>query len=463
MFRQILMSILLTCAASSPAGASTGGEYSLTSRVLDNSGAVAKAGGEYEASFAFSQEGAAGGVSGDLYAAMLGFYSGLGSGVRPSVLSLSANELGPELLGVRQGTLWDARLSVKFQGNMVPDPLASSVALLMTRDKDGNPVSSLETVNMAYNPASQTLEVWPASGSWRSNATYELVISTSATDDQGFFLASPVRMKFSTLLNPAEDNIVLGTDDKSRIRIPAGALPRAAYVLFNNNPVQQPQRVLPGAIAEASRKLQRNRGKFYFPHAYTEINAYDSRNRPLTEPFARPGVLSLAYSDADNDGLVDSAPVPIRAKTNSVYWLDEKNSLWVKLPGSKVDTLARRVEASTPHFTVFAVVGSADYSTQEAYAYPVPFRPRGPNAGTGPGQTGTEESGITFVNLPSEAKIKVFNVRGELVWNGEDDAGDGRYVWNVRNNDGATVASGVYFYLVQSAQDSKTGKLVIIR
>jgi hypothetical protein len=114
--------------------------------------------------------------------------------------------------------------------------------------------------------------------------------------------------------------------------------------------------------------------------------------------------------------------------------------------------------------SVFALISVAQSAVSQAYAFPVPFRPHGPQSGTGAGRTGTDASGITFVNLPSQASVKVFNVRGERVWQGEDDAGLGKIVWYARNGAGEEVRSGVYVYVVRGIDgQTKTGQLVIIR
>ena len=44
-----------------------------------------------------------------------------------------------------------------------------------------------------------------------------------------------------------------------------------------------------------------------------------------------------------------------------------------------------------------------------------------------------------------------------------DSDGDGRCLWNVRNEQGSRVASGVYIYLITSGGSVKSGKISIIR
>ena len=182
-------------------------------------------------------------------------------------------------------------------------------------------------MGFSYDAGSRTLEIWPTSGTWNGNTVYALSISTAMTDYQGFPLEQPLTAKFCTMLDHTQDNTVVDfAEDKTRVSIPAGALNRDAYVVFNNNPIQFPHRVLSSTILEATRKLKHNRGKFYVPHVYAEINAYDSENKLITGNFNKPGLLTMSYSDSDNDGLVDSQTPPLREITNSIYWLDERDA-----------------------------------------------------------------------------------------------------------------------------------------
>jgi hypothetical protein len=135
----------------------------------------------------------------------------------------------------------------------------------------------------------------------------------------------------------------------------------------------------------------------------------------------------------------------------------------VRLPTSSVDTAARTVSAPLAHFSSYALIAAEDLSAADAYAFPVPFRPHGPNSGSGAGRTGREETGITFTELPAQGTIEVFNVRGERVWRSDIPNASGQLRWDVRNQSGQPVASGVYLYVIQSPKDKKTGKLAIVR
>ena len=73
-------------------------------------------------------------------------------------------------------------------------------------------------------------------------------------------------------------------------------------------------------------------------------------------------------------------------------------------------------------------------------------------------------SSITFDNLTRSVRIRIFKINGDLVFERDIETTDGKYVWNTLNNDGKSIATGIYVYVVnnnEGTQEVKTGKLVI--
>jgi len=69
---------------------------------------------------------------------------------------------------------------------------------------------------------------------------------------------------------------------------------------------------------------------------------------------------------------------------------------------------------------------------------------------------------VTFANLPTNTSVKIFTVSGHLA----KDLGmaNGSVTWDLTNDSGDKVASGVYLYLITDSQGDKArGKLAIIR
>jgi flagellar hook assembly protein FlgD len=62
--------------------------------------------------------------------------------------------------------------------------------------------------------------------------------------------------------------------------------------------------------------------------------------------------------------------------------------------------------------------------------------------------------------------LKIYNVAGELVRtlvNGVKDAGAYSLAWDGRNDSGSNVASGIYFYQMETKGFSETKKMVLLR
>jgi len=72
---------------------------------------------------------------------------------------------------------------------------------------------------------------------------------------------------------------------------------------------------------------------------------------------------------------------------------------------------------------------------------------------------------LKFVNLPPQAIIRIYSVSGVLVnVITHDDPGlGGEATWNLRNRNNQFVASGVYFYHVETPQGhTKVGRFTVV-
>jgi hypothetical protein len=95
-----------------------------------------------------------------------------------------------------------------------------------------------------------------------------------------------------------------------------------------------------------------------------------------------------------------------------------------------------------------------DESKDNILVYPVPYKP---------GSGGSYDAkGIMFDNIGTNAKIRIFNVAGEMVF--LDTIQNTFYIWDAKNKYGNTVASGVYIYYITS-NEGKTfkGKIAVER
>jgi hypothetical protein len=72
---------------------------------------------------------------------------------------------------------------------------------------------------------------------------------------------------------------------------------------------------------------------------------------------------------------------------------------------------------------------------------------------------------LKFVNLPAQAIIRIYSLSGILVQvlTHNDASGGGEATWNLRNRNNQFVASGVYFYHVETPDNkTKVGRFTVV-
>ncbi len=91
------------------------------------------------------------------------------------------------------------------------------------------------------------------------------------------------------------------------------------------------------------------------------------------------------------------------------------------------------------------------------YVYPSPARIDG------------GEGSITFANLPQRSNITIFDINGRKINQLEDKSGSGGVVYNLRDEEGNSLNSGIYIYRVTKLNDQdkevdeKIGKFAVIK
>lgn len=96
-----------------------------------------------------------------------------------------------------------------------------------------------------------------------------------------------------------------------------------------------------------------------------------------------------------------------------------------------------------------ATATAVSFDVSGAHAYPNPYKS---TMGTGV---------INFTGLGSSASLRIFTISGREVFSVQTN--QDTYPWTITNTSGEKVASGVYFFRVDSPNASKTGKLIIIQ
>jgi len=253
---------------------------------------------------------------------------------------------------------------------------------------------------------------------------------------------------------------------QAALTLPPGAVGKEVFdITLNPDPVTEPLAVDPSLIVSANLKMEANEGGWgrLFPENISEMAVFDEQSR-WDRPFEKSGLLAMHYKDSNSDGILDGSNPPVRVETIRPWALDESMGMWAKLPASSYDNSARLLTVPLLSPGVFALLGTLDDSVRNTYAFPVPFRPGGPDGGAGAGQTGTETEGVTFANVPQAGDIEIYTLDGRLVRKLSIPTGlaISKLKWDVRTAAGARAASGVYIWRVVSGPNSKTGKLMII-
>lgn len=253
-----------------------------------------------------------------------------------------------------------------------------------------------------------------------------------------------------------------------RLTLPPNSVDKNVFdITMNKNPLSQPLAVDPDKIINANDKMVYNEGAWskLFPNNLSELSIFDEQDYH-TGPLANRGALTMRYKDDNNDGIMDGSDPPVRSSSLNAWGLDEVHNTWVQLPGAVVDENSRTIVSWLDRPGVYALLGSLVQSIPGTFkAFPVPFRPNGPQAGAGQGQTGAESLGITFEGVPQTGNIEIYTLDGRLVKKlsiPDNLTFPFQIPWDVRTASGERAASGTYIWRVVSGSSSKTGKLMVI-
>ena len=259
--------------------------------------------------------------------------------------------------------------------------------------------------------------------------------------------------------------LAMASGDMS-LTLPADSVDKVYFdMTLNKNPENEPLAVDPLKITDANEKIVYNDGSWaqLYPNNLSEMAIFDEQSF-YSKPLAKRGIMNLRYRDVNNDGILDGSNPPVRVDTLNAWILDESVNSWVQVRGGGVDKDSKMLTVYFGMPGVYALLGAQDQSVINVKAYPVPFRPNGPQAGIAQGQTGTEAGGITFDNLPQTGNISIYTLDGRLVkkLDIQDTFGIAKLYWDVKTSSGEKAASGVYIWRVVSGSNSKTGKLMVI-
>jgi len=105
----------------------------------------------------------------------------------------------------------------------------------------------------------------------------------------------------------------------------------------------------------------------------------------------------------------------------------------------------------------YIVLTSFAQNLSDVYVYPSPVRLM------------NGDSKITFADLPKRARITIYNLSGKRLNQLEETNGDGGLDYNLKDENGNLLPSGIYIYRIERLDDSnnnveeKLGKFAVIR
>lgn len=87
-----------------------------------------------------------------------------------------------------------------------------------------------------------------------------------------------------------------------------------------------------------------------------------------------------------------------------------------------------------------------------------------PGIGANPVVVSSDEDGAHFYNVPPEATIRIFNIQGRFVQVLRTGAGKAiKLSWNLQDQSGNAVSTGIYLYSLQAPGQEKVGKFAVVR
>jgi len=168
------------------------------------------------------------------------------------------------------------------------------------------------------------------------------------------------------------------------------------------------------------------------------------------------------FVEVNTGGIQPKKPVEIVMDYSSLGSIDEDKlviaryddlrGVWIPLK-SYVDKTNKKIIAYTDHFSVFGILSVTPASNiSDPKVAPNPLRP----------SKGAGYTSMTFSNLPANVEVIIYSVSGVKIKKLTTDS-SGIALWDGKNEDGKSVASGVYFALIKKGSSTKTIKIGVQR
>ncbi|RLD17225.1 MAG: hypothetical protein DRI36_04460, partial [Caldiserica bacterium] len=291
------------------------------------------------------------------------------------------------------------KIFVYFDDSIKEDTITDSILLYPYKDSSGKYIENPIRISGITNYYSELMMIeFIPSGKLEEGYTYRVEVSTKITDLSGNNLKDSNRIwYFETYRDFGKENIVYNSSFTVKVIISSNAIKGYGMVLIED--AENLSKVI-----EANLKEDRING-FHYPIEKFIVNlkVFDENGKEFSGIFNNDVYIVMNYPDSEQDGIVDGTNPPVRERTLGIYFLDEDNSRWIRLPSSVVDTEKNEVSAKIKHFSVYALFGGPEYSLSDVIVYPNPYQKK----------KDKKNQGITFQGLPSECKISIYTLSGK--------------------------------------------------
>lgn len=350
----------------------------------------------------------------------------------------------------------DKPLLATFSTPIIPptDPAfdASRVKVEVLSGRQWTPITD---INLEYDDPSRTLRISRTRrGGWGWNQAVRAQILPGLKDIYEYEVKKAFEHRFVTRPNPEEP---------------------AIFISPHNHHLLKPSPTLswgPNTIPPAGFATYRTSGHFDDP-----VNALTVGAATLNTALQGNGLFRVAgreavdlviyhrVGDRDAHGTVQGnsirLTIPLDLIEKTLYShldtetlrigkIDPQGGNIIQLE-TQVNPQDRTASAQITQSGVYVLAASLLTKLDGTYAYPVPYKP---SAG---------HTVITFKNLAVDSTITIYTIMGELVRQLHNDGDVDTLTWDVKNQDGDRVASGVYIYQIKNGGSEKRGKLMIIR
>jgi hypothetical protein len=160
--------------------------------------------------------------------------------------------------------------------------------------------------------------------------------------------------------------------------------------------------------------------------------------------FKEDVILTLAYRDANHDGIVDDTSFP--ASSLGIMWWDGRD--W-RLLGGTVDTRTNTVSCRIRHFSIYALFSAGPVTDADARPKEKIITPALADHINDFAQFGGL-SDTDVVNIYDVTGRRIRQLRGNSIWDGRDD-------------DNAIVESGLYIYQIKKSGKTISGTIVVAK